>query len=180
MKIYRSKACIIYRELKLSRDFVPTENLQIISKIPGFQKKIYRSKSLDLSLLYYTVNIDLIYRLQAILIKNIFRKKRSNTRGAPQTDRPKPSARVPQRSKTACFHFCRYASPRKIFQGGPNFACIAFLYFRRVLYSPEVFRAILARSGASKRKHFKLKPFYFRRKANRGDFKKICFRPERK
>lgn len=93
MKIYRSKACIIYRELKLSRDFVPTENLQIISKIPGFQKKIYRSKSLDLSLLYYTVNIDLIYRLQAILIKNIFRKKRSNTRG-PGGGLPKLRGRV--------------------------------------------------------------------------------------
>ena len=112
MKIYRSKACIIYRELKLSRDFVPTENLQIISKIPGFQKKIYRSKSLDLSLLYYTVNIDLIYRLQAILIKNIFRKKRSNTRGqggglqkplsAPRSSRKRPvfiSARTPTRIK---------------------------------------------------------------------------------
>ena len=179
MKIYRSKACIIYRELKLSRDFVPTENLQIISKIPGFQKKIYRSKNLDLSLLYYTVNIDLIYRLQAILIKNIFRKKRSNTRGPGGRPAETPVC-VPPRSKTICFHFCIYASPRKIFQGGPNFACIAFLYFRLVLYSPEVFRAILARSGASKRKHFKLKPFYFRRKVNRGDFKKICFRPERK
>ena len=178
MKIYRSKACIIYRELKLSRDFVPTENLQIISKIPGFQKKIYRSKNLDLSLLYYTVNIALIYRLQAILIKNIFRKKRSNTRGPRGRPAETPVGR--RRTKTTCFHFCIYASQHKIFQGSPNFACIAFLYFRLVLYSPEVFRAILARSGASKRKRFELKTVYFRRKVNRGDFKKICFRPERK
>ena len=113
-------------------------------------------------------------------MKNIFQKKRSNTRGARGAAHGNPSPSRPRRPKTTCFHFCGPACLHKAFQGGPNFACIAFLYFWRVLYSPEVFRAILARSGASKRKHFKLKPFYFRRKANRGDFKKICFRPERK